>query len=180
MVYFNGVFWQRQRRKPEFDMYNGAKHQSLGHVCSMSGIHLSPGSLGMHQWYCGNRINNFPLAFTVLCCYPFCFSFSAFNMHVIKHKSQVDGTRVSQLALCWRGAIHWLLKTSSSRSLWTDLWHYWWAVPAGLKHMMRANAKLVQWCVAEQLGKSWEHWVIKRVPSTAILSIMSFEFPLWF
>lgn len=53
---------------------------------------------------------------------------------------------------------HRLLKTSSPRSylLWTDLWQYWWAVPACLKPRRRVNAKLDQLMCSRAAWKELE------------------------
>lgn len=102
---------------------------------------------------------------------------------MIKKKSQVDGTRVSQLALCWRGAIP--LAAADIQASFAFTVNRFMALLMSCPCPFEAHDEskmpsLCSRCVAEQLGRSWEHWVIKRVPPTAILSIMSFEFPLWF
>lgn len=52
--------------------------------------------------------------------------------------------------------------------LWSNLWRYWWAACA----WRRANTTLDQLTYGRAAGRSWKHWVIRRDPLAATLSIM--------
>lgn len=122
------------------------------------------------------QMSAFVLTWVLQSYFSVCLSFMMIYFKILMNwsNSPTAAIRVTQLR-CGRMRLYFFsffffFLTLSHRLylLWTNLWRYWWAACV----QGRANATLVQLTYGRAAGRSWKHWVIRRDPLAATLSIM--------
>lgn len=125
-----------------------ANHRTLGHICSVSGTHClleHCGNTSVVKWQ-QKRQNHPSLAFIVDFYRLLCLLLAVISKcKTLKTSQKRTGPEWVSFPLAGCDSSHardpQAAKDIQSPSylLWTDLWQYWWAVPACLKRRRRAN-----------------------------------------